>query len=399
MDPISPTERLYHQDPMVAAFNAGVVAHSTWKGEAAIVLDRTAFYPESGGQGADHGVVGPARVVDVQVDSEGVVHHLIEGEPPPVGVEVRAEIDWPRRRDFMAQHTGQHLLSQAMMRVAQARTISSRLGERVCTLDVGVPELSDEQAARAESLVNGVIDDDLPVRAYFPDPGELARLELRRRPKVDHGIRVVEVGDFEVVPCGGTHCTRTGQIGLIHVMGVERYKGMTRLTFVCGARARELLIERSRVLAEVGRGLSSGPAEVPAALTALRRELDQAKETLGATRRRLADATAQELLARDSGGAVIATLEEADAALLREVGKRIIAHPGRAALLAAVAGEGTVIFAARGEACDLDCGALLRSVTKAAGGRGGGRPDHAEGRLPIGADWPTLVRGYLSASS
>ncbi len=395
MDDTAGTELLHYDNPTLTTFTARVVAHRRWRGAPSLVLDRTAFYPEAGGQGPDHGRIGEARVTDVQIDRSGVVHHVVEGHLPEAGDTVAAEIDWPRRRDLMAQHTGQHLLSQAMLRVAGARTVSSRLGERVCTLDFDLSELTDEQLREAESLVNRTIDEDLEVRAYFPEPSELARLPLRRRPKVEDRIRVVMIGDFEVVPCGGTHCTRTAQIGLLHITGAERYKGMIRVTFVSGQRARDLLVHRSRVLTRLGRGLSSGPLEVPDAVAALRRELDETKESLRAARRALAQTTAEDLLARTPDPVVTALLPEADASLLREVGRRIVAEPERAALLAAPSGGGLQIFAARGQQSDLDCGALVRSILRAANGRGGGRPDHAEGRLPAGVDWPALVREHL----
>lgn len=384
------TERLSLDDPQLTTFSARVTAHGQWQGQRSVVLDRTAFYPESGGQMPDHGTLETAKVIDVQTDEDGQIHHVIEGELPAVGAEVTGVIEARRRRQHMAQHTGQHALSAALQRVAGAPTRSSRLGETACTIDVGRSELSAEELEAAEELVNEVIEADLEVRTWFPPPEELTMLPLRRRPKVDSDVRVVAIGELDLVPCGGTHCTRTGQIGLLVVLGAERYKGMTRVTFAAGQRARRELEARAAVATRVAHRFSSGPLELEAAVDKQVRELDQARAAIRALRGALADRLATELLA-DDAPLVVATIKPAEAELMIEVGKRIIERTGQAAALATDTNDGTAFFVARGDGSTLDCSALVRAITAAAGGRGGGRPAHAEGRLPAGVDWPALV--------
>jgi alanyl-tRNA synthetase len=330
-------------------------------------------------------------VTDVQVDDDGRVHHVVEGDLPEIGVEVRGEIDMACRRDHMMQHTCQHVLSRALLEIAGARTVSSRLGETVCTIDVDLVEITRAQVEEAERLVNEVIEQDRPVRAYFPEPEDLATLALRRRPKVDREVRVVEVGGFDLVPCGGTHCTRTSQVGLVKILGTERYKGMTRITFVAGGRARVLLGEHFDVLSGLGRELTCGALDVPAAVDKLRRELGVCNERLKRARTQLAEAVARSLSGRAAQGLVSAALEDADADFLRAVGKRLTVDAGAVALLAAPGTDGTAVFAARGSKSEFDCGAFVKAVARATGGRGGGRPDHAEGRLPPDVDWSALV--------
>jgi alanyl-tRNA synthetase len=331
------------------------------------------------------------------VDEAGRVHHLVDGDLPAVGTAVIGAVDRARRRDFMAQHTGQHLLSQAILRVAEARTVSARLGETVCTLDLAAPEPSDAAIRRAEALVNAIIDEDLPVRTWFPSPEELAALPLRRPPQVTTNVRLVGVGDFELTACGGTHCRRSGEVGLLLVLGSERYKGGARLTFVAGPRARAVAAAQVPVLAEVGRSLSAAPLEVPRALATLRDENQALTLALRETRGRLGEATALALLSTQAGPEVVGVLPGVDVETLRQVGKRVVAEPGRVALLAAPGAATIPVLVTRGTGSPFDCGAFLRVAAAAAGGKGGGRPDHAEGRLPAGVDWPALVAAHRGA--
>ncbi|HVY46215.1 MAG TPA: alanyl-tRNA editing protein, partial [Minicystis sp.] len=309
---MTPTTRLYFDDPLLLSFTARVTAHGTFGGAATVVLDRTAFYPEAGGQMADRGELGGLPIVDVQVDDAGVVHHRVDGALPPVGGEVAGSVDRARRRVHMALHTGQHMLSRALEDVARAATVSSRLGETACTIDVDVAALDERRVAEAEALVNAVVDDDVLVRAFFPDPAELASLPLRRTPKVTDNVRVVAIGDFDVSPCGGTHCLRTAQVGFVRVVGVERYKGKARVTFSAGRRARDAVVAEAAVLRGLGKQFTCGPDDVPLAVEKLRRELEGARHALGRARGKAADAIAEELSARARGGEplVVATLDD-----------------------------------------------------------------------------------------
>ena len=390
------TERLYHQDPWLTSFRARVIGHGSWKERPTLLLDRTAFYPESGGQGADRGRLQGLAVVDVQ--QEGlVVHHLVEpGDVPlpPIGEEIEGELDLPRRRLHMAEHTAQHMLSSALLAVARANTVSTRLGEHACTIDLDRPSLSPEELEEAQARVHAAIDADLPVRAFFPGADELSQLCLRKPSRVEENIRVVAIGDFDLVPCGGTHCTRTGQIGLVQIVSADPYKGMTRVTFVAGARARSLLQQSLGTLQRIARELTCGLEAVPQTIEKLTRELARSRSALHACRDRLAGEVAAKLLADCPGALVVGCFEGMGPEFLRAVGQHITAAPGRVALLADRDAEGTAVFAARGPASSFECGAFLRFAAREGQGRGNGRPEHAEGRLPGRIDWPALVARF-----
>lgn len=386
------TQRLHYDDPLLLAFDAEVVAHGTHGGRPSVVLDRTAFYPESGGQMSDRGVLAGSSTLDVQLDGEGRVHHVIEGALPPVGARVHGTIDAARRREHMALHTGQHALSRALQDELSAVTLSSRLGESACTIDVDRDGLSLADVRRAEARVNALIDDDRPVRQFFPSDAELASLALRKPPPDTDRVRVVIIEGFDVTPCGGTHVTHTAQIELVWVQGVERYKGGTRITFAAGPRARRLLAAESEVLRAVASELSCAPPEVGEVVRGIRRKLDEAREEAGVLRATIATMWADRLRA---DGAIVAQVDGADAGLLKMIAERL-AEGDRVVALASTSAVGIDVVIARGPASSVSCGALFKSVAQASGGRGGGRPEHAQGRLPADADFVALVRAALA---
>ena len=380
------TRRLYHDDAGLRRFEATVVTVTSHDGKPAIILDETAFYPEAGGQLGDHGTLGGIEVVDTQ-EVDGQIVHVLAAPGPDAGARITGELDWARRRQHMAQHTAQHLLSGALLDRAAAATASARLGETALTIDVQRDRIPEPELAAAEDLANALIDDDLAVRAWFPPPDELAQLKLRRDPKVDADIRVVAIGDFDFSPCGGTHAARTSQLGAVRITGAERYKGMTRVTFTAGRRGRSGLFAHDHVLRGLGTQFSCAPADVPAAIDKLRRDAEGTRAEITALRGQLASAIVATLAGT---GPVIAALP-GDAELIRGVGAKLVAA-GRDALLCSPDETGATVVLFRAAGSTLDCGALWKQLASKLGGRGGGRADRAEGRLasPV-TDWPALI--------
>ncbi|MFK7990275.1 MAG: alanine--tRNA ligase-related protein [Sandaracinaceae bacterium] len=387
------TKRLHYEDPLALDAGACVLAHETFRDAPSVVLDRTPFYPESGGQLADRGVLrfegGEVRVRDAQLDPEGRVHHLVEGTPPPVGAEVEAHVEGVRRRVHMALHSGQHALSRALLDTLGAVTVSSRLGASACTLDVDVDRLSLDDVRRAEDVVNRVIDEDRPIESKFVNDAELATLDLRKPPTVSERVRVVVIDGFDITPCGGTHATHTAQIELLRIGSVERYKGGTRITFEAGPRARSALGVDSDRLREAARVLGCAPAEVSAILEGQRAKLDAATREAGLLRTQLAEAWAGAL---PDARRVFFSVDGGDAALLKAIAQRAATGDRVLVLTAPVAGA-THLLVACGPDADEDAGALLRNIAEAHGGRGGGRKALAQGRLPEGISAAELNEG------
>jgi alanyl-tRNA synthetase len=393
------TAKLYWDDPFAMTFETLGAALGSWEGRPSIVLPGTRFYPEAGGQLADTGTLtlGDAivTVVDAQVTDDGVIHHLFDGPAPEpslfgAATRVRGTVDRARRLDHMAHHTAQHMLSSALADVARAETVSSRLGAGSCTVDLDVPGLSDVTLARAEARVNAVVRDDVPIRAFFPTDEELKTLDLRRAPKVSTGIRVVDIEGFDLSPCGGTHCTRSGQVGVVRVAGVEKYKGKMRVSFHAAERALADMRAKDAVLGALMGEFTCGVADLSAAVAKMKADLREAREALGQSRATLATAVAEEALARHPPkGAgeetrIVIVREHDDVASLRVLAGRLASRPDVVAICAAPAegGQDYAVVIQRGSASRFDCGAWLKQAAAAAGGRGGGRPERAEGRLP-----------------
>jgi alanyl-tRNA synthetase len=380
------TRRLHYDDPLALDFEARVFAHATYEGRPSVILADTLFYPESGGQMGDHGHLGEARVVDVQLDRRGVVHHLVEGPLPEVGATVAGRIDGRRRREHMALHTGQHCLSRAVLELFGAVTRSSRLGASACTLDVDRAGLSMDQLAEAAARVQDLVDEDRPVRQYFPSDAELVAMDLRKPPPETDRIRVVRVegeggAPFDITPCGGTHVTHTAQIQLLRVEGVERYKGGSRITFSAGPRARRHLAAQAAWLEETARPLRCAPAEVPQIVARLRDKLDATSREAGTLRAELTAQRVGQLVEAADGGDVFAVLEGVPPKALAATAQRLAEGARLVALATPVEGGGLHAVLARGPERDLDAGGLFEAVAAELGGRGGGRPTLAQGRL------------------
>jgi len=376
------TDRLYYHDSYLRSFTAKLTGRRTSGGRTEVCLDRTAFYPEGGGQPADHGLLDAARVVDVQVDDDGTVWHTLDGGLDG-DEEVLGQVDWPRRFDHMQQHHGQHLLSAAFEELHQLPTLAFHLGAEYATIDL--PGDVDEATIRtAEDRTNEVIWEDRPVEARFVPADVLATIPLRKPPAVEGPVRVVRVPGFDHSACGGTHPRTTGAVGLLHVRRRERRGGETRIEFVCGRRALRDLRTRGGLLVRIASGMSVGLEELEAAVARLRDQETTHRKRLGTVMERLLAFEARELVAtapRIGGVAVVRQsrddLDLGEARLLATA----IAVAGGVALVG-LRGEKAQVVIARPEGHPLDCGKALRAALSAFDGRGGGQPQMAQGGVP-----------------
>ena len=226
---MQPTEKLYEADAFTRRFTAAVLACEPVPGGWRAALDRTAFYPEGGGQPCDTGTLGGAAVTGVHA-SGGVIWHTLDA-PLPVGGRVEGELDWARRRDHMEQHTGEHILSGTLHRLFGAENVGFHIGQPAVRMDMNRP-LNSAQLAEAEAAANAAVRADAPVRAWYPEPGELAGLAYRSKKELDGPVRLVDAGGADLCACCGTHLGRTGQVGLIKILSAQHYKGGTRLAVV-----------------------------------------------------------------------------------------------------------------------------------------------------------------------
>ena len=374
--------RLEQRDSYQRTFSGEVTQVIREESRAWVVLDRSLFYPTSGGQPHDTGTLGEGRVVDVVKEGKEV-RHLVQGHLE-VGQRVDGEIDWNRRYRHMQRHTGQHLLSQAFIRVHPTfETKSVSLTSPICTLDfVGEP---DEVAQlEAETLVNVVVYKNLEVDAFEVDEEEVKDYPLRRPPKVRGRIRIVKMGDWEVSACGGTHLRRTAEAGPIKLLRSERTKGgLTRVYFVCGLEALQDYELKHSVSRTLALGFSTRVEQLPERVSALQSDLAEKAREVNELHAKLAALLSEKLLANapqgQRGRVVKHQLAADEAALLKPLAASLTEQEDVVALLGVVQNGRAQLLFARGSALTLDMADLIREVLPVVNGRGGGKPELAQG--------------------
>lgn len=364
------TERLYHLDPYLKEFTARVVRRT----EQGVVLDRTAFFPTGGGQPCDLGTLGGLEVADVQEVGEDVVHVVAK----PLEGEVRGVIDWERRRDHMQQHHGQHLLSEAFIQVARAQTGSFHLGRKECTIDLD-KAVTPLDVERAETLANMVVFEGRPVQVSYYSSEEAKKLPLRKPPPEEARVRVVQVKDFDTQACCGTHPRTSAEVGVITVTGVEKQKGLSRVSFVCGFRALAEARENARALGALRSKLSTGREEIEKAVDRVQAEHAEARKALRAAEKRLAEYVGRELAAR--GRVVVEVCEGQGIEYLRGLANAIVAQPGKVAILGGT-GETSNVVVARSSDVAIDLRTIFKDVLGPIQGKGGGPAHFVQGGGP-----------------
>lgn len=379
------TERLYYDQPYLTEFTAQVLDCRPNGDACDVLLSRSAFYPTSGGQPYDTGTLGGARVTDVNVEG-GEVWHTVT-QPLAVGETVQGRIDWARRFDHMQQHAGDHMIAGALHRLMGGVTIGLHISEWVSTIDVAMPEgvtrISDEALRRIEQDVNEHIQRDVPIRCWFPAPEELPALPLRKPPTVTEHVRVVAIGDDEMVACGGTHPSSAGQLGLVKILSVAPARGKMRVTFVAGQRALADYAACHDAAHGAAGLLSTGVEHLRDSVLAMQERLRAAEFELTRLRREQLLSQVQGMLADAErladGTRLITRFVDADAALLRDVTSALIAQSGVIALLGAKTGDQAIYVFGRSADVGLHMGTLLGNAARPLGGKGGGRSDFAQG--------------------
>jgi alanyl-tRNA synthetase len=388
------TKRLYYDDAFQREFTAevlscepaGAAASATPVGPPAgalwrVKLDRTAFYPTSGGQPHDTGRLGDARVVDVLDEEEEVIH--VVDKPIATG-SVQGTIDWTRRFDHMQQHTGQHVLSAVFHSRFSLPTVSFHLGSDVCTIDVRGQEPTHEILDSAADAANDVVYGDRAVNVKYGSAEELATAGVRKTVERSGTLRAIEIESLELQPCGGTHVQRTGQIGMILLRGVSRIRQDWRVEFACGRRAERLAREDFATLRAVAQRLNCSPQEAVSAAERVVAERDAHFKSARASMQKLAEmnarASVQEAEVGSDGLRVVAKLFESDPPEYVQAFAREVAQAQNTVALI-VRRECGHIFFSQHPTAKKDMNALLAEALKHVPGKGGGSRDSARGRL------------------
>jgi alanyl-tRNA synthetase len=394
--------RLYYTDAYRTDFTAHVVSCEPAGSGHAVVLDQTAFYPTSGGQPFDTGTLNGVAVSEVADREDGAIAHTT-AKPFAVGATVEGWIDWGRRFDHMQQHTGQHVLSAAFDRICSARTESFHLGAEHATIDLS-RIVSAAEIASAEDDANRIVWEDRPVYVKTVTAEEAAALPLRKAPARRGPLRLIDVEEYDLSACGGTHVARTGAIGIIAVSGWEKFRAGTRVEFRCGRRALARFRYWRDALAASQRLLSVAPHEMPEAIERAQADSKTAARMLRQTQEHLAVHEAKALVARGvptaTGRLVVEALDGWDAAGLKALASAAAASPGVTAALFSTTMPALVVVA-RAADVSVDAGAVVKALVTTFGGRGGGKPDLAQGGglNATAADLVRAAREQLGAAS
>lgn len=387
------TERLYYHDSFLTEFEARPVRLN--EDRTRVVLDRTAFYPTSGGQPFDTGVLAGVPVVGVEEEGDEIVHLL--AAPLPAADTVRGIIDWPRRFDHMQQHSGQHLLSAVFDQLFGYRTASFHLGSAASTIDLETASIAPEQLAAAERRANELIWQDLPLRISFEDAA--AAEGLRKEAAREGLLRIITIEGVDRSACGGTHVRSTGQIGAILIRKTEKIRGMTRVEFLCGGRAVARARADYEALDRTARLFSAALDGVPQAAAAA---LEQAREAEKARRRLALELAAlrgkalREACPADSSGLRVHVERIREGPLGEEIRAmaQSFCEAGDGLFLAVCANPPSVLLAA-GRSTGVQAGARLKAVLESFGGRGGGSAQMAQGSAPSAELLDQIVAALL----
>ncbi len=368
-----PTEKLYYQDPFLQQFSAVVLSCEPLKTGYSIVLDRTVFYPEGGGQPADHGTLNGVSVTDVH-EKNGEVFHICKN-PVEIGETVTGKIDWARRFDHMQQHSGEHILSGILCSDYHCDNVGFHMGAETVTIDYNT-EITWEQAMDAERKANAFITADLPVQIDYPSQAELDALDYRSKKELTGQVRIVTFPDADCCACCGTHILRTGQVGLVKILSLQKFREGVRLEIVSGERALQLfsaVYDQNRLVAQQ---LSVKPDSTAAAVDRLKKELEETKKRASDLESSLFAARAE----RFAGAGDILLIEPpmgGDQA--RRLADAVTQRSG--GLAAVFAGENGRYNYALLRSDGADITSLVKALNAALNGRGGGRNGFAHGSV------------------
>lgn len=386
------TDRLYYHDPFLYEFEAEV-REQTDTPRPALILDRTAFYPTSGGQVHDTGWIlardEKSRVIEVADAEDGRVVHYLEAPVKDLkpGTRIRGQIDPARRRDHMQQHSGQHVLSAAFVRLFNMPTVSFHMGDDYCSIDLDSPNLSKEQIESAERLANEIILENRPVDIRFVTREEAGKLGLRKIPPTERDeLRLIDVRDFDLTACGGTHVRQTGQIGCILLRKAEKVRQGWRVEFIAGQRAVAMARRDYTTLAEAASLFSAHIYDLP---QQVRKSLDEIRSLRKQSERfleELAEAQSAAFLAEtpelNGRKLVVRTFTDREMTFVKLLAQKLTRlSPNVVALLGSTSPQPALVFA-QSAGQPFDMSTLLKKAMATVGGRGGGSKDMAQGGAP-----------------
>ncbi len=380
------TERLFYSDPYATEFDARVLRTEDVDGGIALILDKTFFYPEGGGQPADSGSIEDAEVVDVQKRGGEILHVVREiSRKIKAGAPVHARVDWRRRHEYMQQHTGQHIISAALLTVGDHNTVSVHQGEEYTTIEVDSEEVPAEDISAVEELSNRIIREHRPVTDEWVSEAEIGNYPLRRPPKVSGTIRLVMIDDFDCVACGGVHARDTAEVGMVKCIGVEKIRGHARTVWKIGDRAYADYAVKHEIVSTLVQEFSAQPDELTERIRQQFAQLADVRREGEDLRRRLARQIAQRLYesagepvgVNRTGGVHLVTyrMEDEDKAVFRNIVEDLVRREACLFCLVNVVGDQLqwAMGAENQAQARVDFQTVSREMLPLIEGKGGGR--------------------------
>jgi len=377
------TERAYLNDPLTLEFTAEIIARQTLDdGRRGVVLAKTFFFPTGGGQEHDTGTLGDARVTDVFADDADTILHIVDRDVP--GNTVPAKIDGDRRFAFMQHHSGQHLLSQAFVHTLNLETLSANINiDSPSTIDVDATQVNDADLARVEAFANATIYRDVPIKTYWVDEENIHTIPLRKPPAVKDHIRIVEIESFDYSACGGTHCARTGMIGVIKILKAEKRADKVRIYFAAGQRALGIFQSHHETLTQVARLFDTNPEAVVESVKRLQETLRAAQDELKESETERLAIQARKLIAAaqslDGIRLVTAAFRNRAPQQLRALASILQNEPGVVAFIASHDGVKVTLLVTCASDTGVRANDLIRKALASINGKGGGDARLAQG--------------------
>lgn len=380
------TQKLYEQDAFLSTFTATVVSCMRRRDDYAVILDRTCFFPEGGGQWADHGTLNNSPVTDVQIVEDEILHYC--EAPVEKGTEVIGVIDWSRRFDQMQQHSGEHIISGILCSRHHCHNVGFHIGADTITIDYDAP-ITEAETAVAEQLANEVIWADTPVEAWVPRPKELAELEYRSKKELDGAVRIVRIGEADCCACCGTHVQTAGQVGLIKVLSQQKFRDGVRIEILCGKRALERLGTDYAQNRAVAQALSVKTDATAAAVERLQTELATLKTQLATAEKQQLTALAEQYR---GAGDVLLFRPAMDTTAVRKLADAVAQTCG--GMCSVFSGTDAKYAYAFVRADGKDIREFVQQLNTALQGRGGGKAGFAQGAVKASE---TEIRGFYES--
>lgn len=378
-------KRLYYKDPYLKEFKGKILEKIRIDGKPAIVLDNTCFYPTSGGQPNDLGYIQNMPIVDVIEDKEKIIHILKEDIEEKCEDTIIGKIDWKRRFDHMQQHSGQHILSAAFEKLWDADTVSFNLGDEICSIDIMKDNITSEEIKKVEELANDIVLKNMPIEVYFVEREKVGKLNLRKLPPQKGKIRIVEVKDFDVCACCGTHCRTTGEIGLIKILKWENRGAKIRIDFLCGKRSLKDYFWKNELIRNISNKLTIKDSELGEVVERMLEEKKDTRKKLREYKEKLqaheANKLINESILDDNGVKIMKKVfEQKCFQEVRELVQKSINLDDSIVIFAGIKnkGEGAKILFACSKTLKYDINKLIREAGKFIEGRGGGAPNFAQ---------------------